>query len=172
MMLELGRALPPPTATLAAIPDGSAGTRATLKLMARLTREGKKCLPVRLVAQQLTQPLAQRNYPAEVRALHAFVRDRIRYVRDIRGVETIQDAERTLTIKSGDCDDQSVLLAALLESIGHRTRFHAIGFAPDRFSHVYAETLLGNKWIALETTEAWPAGRAPERAVAHMIENV
>jgi len=172
MLLDLGPNLPPPTATLAALPDGAAGTRATLKLMARLAREGKKALPVRLAAQQLTQSLTQRDYPGEVRALHAFVRDRIRYVRDIRGVETLQDAERTLTIKSGDCDDKSVLLASLLESIGHRTRFHAVGFAPGSYSHVYAETLLGSKWIALETTENWKAGRAPANVVAHMIENV
>lgn len=172
MLLDLGPDLPPPTATLAAIPDGREGTRATLKLMARLTRDGKRALPVRLAAQQLVQSLPQRDYAAEVKRLHAFVRDRIRYVRDIRGVETLQDAERTLTLKSGDCDDKSVLLASLLESIGHRTRFRAVGVSPNRFSHVYVESLLGRGWVPLETTEPWEAGRAPMRTAASMIENV
>ena len=172
MLLNLGPDLPPPTATLAEIPDGRAGTRATLKLMAGLTREGKNSLAVRLAAQQLVQPLKQRDYAGEVRLLHAFVRDRIRYVRDIRGTETLQSADRTLTLKSGDCDDKSVLLASLLESIGHRTRFHAIGYSPDRFAHVYVETLLGSEWVPLETTELWEPGRAPERAAVHMIVHV
>lgn len=172
MLLQLGPDLPPPTATLAALPDGKEGTRATLKIMARLVAEGRRALPVRLAAQQLVQPLRQRDYAAEVRQLHAFVRDRIRYVRDIRGVETLQDAERTLTLKSGDCDDKAVLLASLLESIGHRTRFHAVGFAPNSYSHVYAETYLGREWVALETTEPWATGRAPAGAVSHMIVHV
>ena len=172
MLLQLGPSLPPPTATLAEIPDGRAGTRATLSLMAGLTRKGKNALAVRLAAQQLVQPLKQRDYAGEVRRLHAFVRDRIRYVRDIRGTETLQDPDRTLTLKSGDCDDKAVLLASLLESIGHRTRFHAVGFSPDRFAHVYVETLLGREWVSLETTEPWEAGRAPTSAVVHMIVHV
>ena len=57
-------------------------------------------------------------------------------------------------------------------SIGHRTRFHAVGFSPDRFAHVYPETLLGREWVPLETTEPWEAGRAPERAAVHMIVHV
>lgn len=159
--------LPPATARLGAIPDGVPGVRVTLRTMARLARDGK--LVVRPVALQLTQHLAQRDRPAEVRALHEFVRDRIRYVRDPRAVETLQAPERTLQIKAGDCDDKAILLAALLESIGHPSRFHAIGFAQDNFSHVYVETKLGARWLPLETTEDWDPGRAAPRAVSHML---
>ncbi len=139
--------------------------------MARLAREGKKVLPVRLAALQIVETLSQRDWPAEVQALHAFVRDRIRYVKDIRGVETLQQPERTLTLKQGDCDDKAVLLASLLQAIGHPARFHAIGFQPGRFSHVYVDTLLGGKWVALETTEPWSMGRAAVAPV-HMVLTV
>lgn len=139
--------------------------------MAGLTREGKKALSVRLAALQIVENLPQRDWPAEVAALHAFVRDRIRYVKDIRGVETLQQAERTLQLKQGDCDDKAVLLASLLQAIGHPARFHAIGFKPGNYSHVYVDTLLGGKWVALETTEPWPPGRAPDAPV-HMVLTV
>ncbi len=170
MFLNLGD-LPPPTARLVSIPGGPAGVRATLKLMARLTRKGKSTLPVRMAAQQITQHLRQRDSAGEVNALHEFVRDRIRFVRDVRGLETLQDPERTLQLKSGDCDDKSTLLAALLEAIGFRTRFRAVAFRPGVFSHVFPEVQLGKRWIPLEVTACWPAGRAPQ-FVASMLEHV
>lgn len=157
-----------PTATLQAIPPGREGVRSTLKLMARLAREGKKSLPVRLAALQLVESLPQRDWPAEVAALFQFVQDRIRYVRDVRGVETLQTPEQTLQLKQGDCDDKATLLAALLLSIGHPARFHAVGFRRDSFAHVYPETRIGGRWVALETTQQRPLGWAPV-AVEHMI---
>ncbi len=129
--------------------------------MRQLARAGKKTLPVRLAALSLTNNRKQKDWAAEVRALHAFVRDRIRYVRDVRGVETLQTPEITLQLKAGDCDDKSVLLAAMLESIGHPTRFCAVGFRPDHFSHVLVETKIRDKWLPLETTEPVEAGWEP-----------
>ena len=97
--------------------------------------------------------------------------ERIQYVRDIRGVETLQTPLVTMKIRQGDCDDQSVLLAALLESIGHPTRFVAIKqnfFGP--YVHVYTETKIGPKWIPLETTEKMRAG-APMNYSTRMVVN-
>lgn len=136
--------------------------------MAKAARDGATLVPVRLAAMQLVESLPQHDRPAEVQVLFEFVRDRIRYVRDVRGVETLQAPERTLQLKQGDCDDKATLLVALLLTIGHPARFHAVGFTPGRFSHVYVETRLGGSWIPLETTEPWAMGRAP-RAVEHMI---
>lgn len=170
MLMDLPR-FPQVTGQLSQIPSGSAGVRETLSIMAKLARDGKKAVPVRLAALQITQHLKQKNWLGEIRALHAFVRDRIRYVRDVRGVETLQDPIRTLQFRAGDCDDKSTLLAALLLSIGHPVRFHAIGFRRGAYSHVYTETRHGNRWIPLETTEHVAAGMAP-RAVSHMVANV
>ncbi len=170
MLLQLAD-LPPPKAKLVTIRRGAAGTRDTLRLMVQLTQAGKHSVNVRLAAQQITQPVAQRDTAGEVRALHRFVRDRIRFVRDVNGTETLQEPERTLQFKAGDCDDKAMLLAAMLESIGYKTRFHAIGFQPGVFSHVYTEVRLGKAWVPLETTQDWPPGRTVD-AVSHMIMNV
>jgi len=172
MLLDLA-ALPPPTARLVSLPDGIAGVRRTLKYMVGLTRKGKLHLNVRLAAVRILEDahLLQRDRAGIISALHAFVRDNIRYVNDIRGVETLQAPERTLELRAGDCDDKSILLASLLEALGYKTRFHAVGFRPGVLSHVFPEVWHGKAWLPLETTENWEPGRAPQ-AVSHMVQNV
>lgn len=152
-----------PQMVLMGIPSGREGVAATLRLMSRLVEQGKKTPAVRSTALQLTRYLPQKDYRAEISALHAFVRDRIRYTRDIRNVETLHTAEQVLLQGQGDCDDKSILLASMLESIGHPTRFIAVAFKPGRFSHVLTEVRPGNSgpWIALETTEPVGVGWRP-----------
>lgn len=157
------------TTQLASIPSGASGVRATLALMSRLVKRSKKSWPVRELAQRLVRELGQKNYIAEVKALHAYVRDHIRYLKDVRGVETLHTPEKIIELGQGDCDDKSTLLAALLESIGHPTRFVAIGSTPGRYSHVYVEAQIGPKWIALETTERVPVGWAPPHVASRMV---
>lgn len=156
------------SATLQAIPDGKAGTVATLKIMRELTRQGKKSLPIRTLAVRQTNGNHQKDWFGELQALHRFVRDKIRYVKDIRGVETVQTPDATLQMGAGDCDDKSVLLASLLESIGHPTRFVAVGFAPDDFAHVYVESRIGTGWIPMETTEPVEIGWSPKNVVSRL----
>lgn len=159
----------PTTATLELIPSGKAGIIETLKIMSRLTKEGKKTLAIRQTALSLVNGANQKDWLEEVSRLFEFVRDRIRYVKDIKDVETLQTPDKTLEFQQGDCDDKSVLLASLLESIGHPTRFIAIGFAPNVYVHVYVETKIGNKWVALETTEPVPLGWSAPGVVAKLI---
>lgn len=152
------------------IPGGRAGVRATLDEMRKMVKQYKTSLPVRETAGTLTQHLAQKNFLGEVRTLHRYVRDHIRYLRDIHGVETLQTPERTLAYGYGDCDDKSTLLAALLESIGHPTRFIAVGKTLDSFNHVYVETLAGrSNWIPLDTTEPVEAGWSPPNMNSRMV---
>jgi len=161
--------------TLCQIPDGVAGTRATLLIMRDVARQGKRSAPIRLTAAQLINHINSgntKNWHNEIKILHRFVRDRIRYVKDIKGVETIQTPDKTLEFGYGDCDDKSTLLATLLEVIGHPARFVAVGFQPNNYSHVYVETLLGNKWIALETTENVSAGWHPKNIKAKITVNI
>lgn len=157
------------TARLGFIPEGREGTIATLRLMRDLVRRGKTSLNIRSLAVSLTAGVPSKDWLGEIRVLHRFVRDSIRYVRDIRDVETLHDPETVLKIGSGDCDDKAVLLASLLESIGHPTRFVAIGFVPEEYSHVYVETLIGKKWVPLETTEPVEVGWVPENVVSRLI---
>jgi transglutaminase-like putative cysteine protease len=151
------------------IPSGAAGIRATLKIMRELVREYKTNVQIRDFAARLVQDLPQKDWAGQVERLHAFARDGVRYV---DGVETVQTPLVTLQVRYGDCDDKATLLATMLKSIGHPARFVAVGFTePGRFSHVYVETLIGRRWIPLETTMPVAAGWNPPRIVARMIQN-
>jgi transglutaminase-like putative cysteine protease len=154
------------------ISDGPAGIHETLVVMRDFVRDGKKLMSVRGKAIQLTNGLAQKDWTGEIRKLHAYVRDCIRYVGDVTDVETVQTPDATLRIGAGDCDDKSVLLCALLESLGHPTKFVAIGFTPGVYEHVYCETKVGERWIALEATEPVEAGWEPQRRTPARMEMV
>jgi hypothetical protein len=157
-------------AQLHAIPSGVAGTLATLKIMWLLVRKGKTSMPVRYRALDLTKHLQQKDFTGEVAALHNYVRDEIRYVKDIDGVETLHDSEHILTQKAGDCDDKSILLASLLQSIGHPARLVAVALKPHQYCHVFVETLIGRKWIPLETTEPVEMGwEYPHKFTQRMV---
>jgi transglutaminase-like putative cysteine protease len=151
-------------ASIELIPDGIEGVRATLKRMVRISREFLKPKPhnkegiesllyVRITAQRAVQHCREKDYLGEVAALHALVRDQVRYIRDHLTAETLQLPDKTLQIGSGDCDDKSILLCTLAHCIGYPSRFCAIAVndEPD-FSHVSAQILVdGCGWLNAET---------------------
>lgn len=157
---------------LGRVPSGREGIKRTLQLMSRITRQFKKDAGVRELACQLVRGLPQYDKAGEIRAIHAFVRDAIRYTNDIRQVETLQTPRVTLETGVGDCDDKSILLAALLESIGRATRFVAVGFGEGGgHSHVLVEVRHGKegRWIPLETIKPVEAGWSPANVKRRMV---
>jgi transglutaminase-like putative cysteine protease len=136
---------------LGSIPSGEAGVAATLQIMVKMVLQYRASPTVRVTAQALVKDCPNRDRVCQVKALHAFVRDRIKYLPDVRDVETIQTPDYTLKMGSGDCDDQSVLLASLTESVGMQARFLAIGVRGEGFSHVSSQVMLGTRWVNLET---------------------
>jgi predicted transglutaminase-like cysteine proteinase len=126
---------------------------------------------VRNTARELCAGLAQKDFVGEARRIFDFVKMKIRYLKDIDGIETLHAPEWMLNIRQGDCDDKAILAAALLLSIGHSpVRFIAVAFSPDRFSHVWLQDYLGNKWVDLETTEPLPFGQSvPLRGVVQTL---
>lgn len=158
---------------LRGIPDGMAGTRATLRAMSDFVKAYRTNPDIRAYAENLIADVPGKNYVGEARAIHRFVRDNIRYTMDVRDVETLKNPLYTLQSGQGDCDDKATLACTLLESIGHPCRFVAIGYgAPGHFDHVYAETKIGPRWIALETTEPVDFGVKPMSPDSLMIEHI
>lgn len=157
--------------SLRALPAGDAGVRETLREMRSIVRAWKVHPIIRQLALELTASCAERDWSCEVRRLHEFVRDRIRYVADVLEVETLATPELTLANAAGDCDDQSILLASLLQAIGHPVRFVAVDLGAG-FAHVFCETPIGPYWVAAETTEPWPLGRTPPGVKRVMVQRV
>lgn len=163
---------PPPTNYyLLGIPSGRRGVRTTLKLMSQLVERYKVNPCVRELAVKITNRLPGKHYTKEAAALQQWVQRNIRYVRDVRGVETLQTPVKTLQLKAGDCDDHSILLAAMLESIHHPTRFVAIGTSPGSFNHVFVETEIKPRWVPLETTQPWPMGKMKVKIRERMVHH-
>lgn len=159
------------TYTLHNIPDGLPGIRATLKVMSKLVKTYKSQQPIRELALFLRRDVRPKDYVGELKKIHAFVRDEISYVKDIHGIETIHTPIQTLRLKAGDCDDKSTLVASLLESIGHPTRFVAVGFRKNVLSHVMVQTKIADHWINVECTENVPIGWRPPNIKAMMVEH-
>lgn len=161
------------TFELQGIPSGKAGTLTTLRKMSQVVKQYKKTLPIYLFSRNVVQDVLGKDFVGELRAVQEWVRENVRYTRDIRGVESIQTPVKTLEIRQGDCDDHSILVATILESLGHKTRFVAMGFAPGKFSHVFAQARVGSKrgpvWLSIETTEPVEIGWKPPRIVSKMV---
>lgn len=145
---------------------------ATLKIMVKLARQYKKDVGVRELAGSLVRNLPQYDNVAAVRALHAFVRDCVRYTGDIAGVETLQTPKATLELGVGDCDDKSLLLATLLQSINLPARFVAVAMNDGGYTHVLVETRRGNRWVPLETIRPVEVGWFPPNVTKKMIAHV
>lgn len=58
----------------------------------------------------------------------------------------------------GDCDDMVMLLNALLESLGIKTRIKVVAWRKPEFTHVVSEAFNGKKWIELDPTMIGTSG--------------
>lgn len=135
------------------IPDGRAGTIATLQYMRAIVDRDGNDPYIRKTAEHLVRDCKGHDFLCEINALFSFVKDRITYRRDPLLTEYVQDSRRTLEAGVGDCDCKVVLLCSLLQALGHRTRFVVIGQDRETLSHVYCEVLTKQHgWLPLDPT--------------------
>jgi transglutaminase-like putative cysteine protease len=135
------------------IPDGKAGTIATLKFMRAIVDRDSRDTYIRKVAEHIVRDCRGHDFLCEIKACFEFARDRITYRRDPLLHEYVQDSRQTLEAGVGDCDCKVVLLCSLLQSLGHRTRFVVLGQDNENFSHVYCEVLTKQHgWLPLDPT--------------------
>lgn len=94
----------------------------------------------------------------EARAVQVWINRRVRYVPDPHAAEMIADPLTTIK-NGGDCDDQAVLAAALLQAIGHDARIGAVTWkGRDAASHAVAVDLTAGCVVdpCSVSPEAWP----------------
>ncbi len=163
--------------TYSVLSDGIRGTDETVQMMTKLAMGiyGARSPKIRALAINiLTRAgVPEKKYELEMEAIHNWVRDSIRYTRDVAGQETLLPPEETaFNSKAGDCDDKSSLEAALLGAIGIPTRFVVVGVDTTTFSHVYLQARPRAEWISLDPImkdkpAGWecPASRVKSRKV-------
>lgn len=160
------------TYQLSFISGGRSGVRATLAAMSKIVKQYKKTREIRELALSIVANVPAKNWLAEVNAIYQFVKHNIRYVKDIKGVETLHSPIQLLRLRQGDCDDMSILSACLLEALGHPTRFCAVGINGGNFSHVFAQTKVAGKWVTLECTMAnFALGQSPKKISCLMMHH-
>jgi len=115
--------------------------RDTLQIMSTLIRSRRDDRAVRDLALRLTEGCARGDNRCRMARVLDFARRNIRYELDPRGGELIHDPLDTIGrigsdgMAAGDCDDGAVLVSALLESLGIRTRLAAVSIRNDRRLH-------------------------------------
>lgn len=163
---------------------GLDAVRATLKKMAAIIRKYTSDATTVNAARALCVNAGVRDQRVDrrkcIQVLQNFVRDHIAYFYDPRMTELLQTPPQTLSVGTGDCDDKTILLMALLESIGMETEILAVGGSgkgwdpqgvnpvdpslPPAFSHVLGAVRCGpltgrlppflDGWLILETIVA------------------
>ncbi len=164
---------PTTNAVLAAAPGGKAATFNTLRLMREAIKKAKVDPAIINAAHSIIFHTTERDSLGEVEAIFNFVRDSVRYVMDVHGVETLSYPVLTMQRRTGDCDDQTALLCALLESVGYPTRLVMTQYVTDDFEHVYCQVLVDGVWLDLDPIERSAfVGYAPPNPVRTFIETV
>jgi transglutaminase-like putative cysteine protease len=149
------------------IPEGDAGTAATIAAMRELIDQGKKDPVVYELARQMLRKARVSAFDAEgeCRAVYQSVLRNMRFTRDIRGKETLHAARELVRLQMGDCDDYTILMCSLLESIGYQTRIITVAGDPrdpETFTHVFPEVSIGGRWVAVDAARKNPAfGKRP-----------
>lgn len=155
-----------PQTTHRQLPRGYNGNIETVQIMRRVAHARKGHPLVRQLALNIlhTHNVASQNYVDEALAIARFVKEKVRYVRDIAGMEQLHDPLTMIEqiqrgVAQGDCDDMSLLIATLLLSVGHRPKFRIVKYSKSSpsFNHIYV--------VAYEKN--W--GKEPKRIVLDAI---
>ncbi len=83
------------------------------------------------------------------KAIFYFVQNNFNYLNDPLAFEYYKTPQESLNSNSGDCDDASILLSSLLQSIGFQTRFV---FVP---GHVYVQVKVKEAVSSYKTEDDW-----------------
>jgi transglutaminase-like putative cysteine protease len=115
---------------------------------------------IALAADEITAGAA-RDKASLAATLYEFARDQVAYIDHPWQMQVVQDARRTLQLRTGDCVSKSVLLSTLLASLGIGSRFVAqASTVLGGFDHVYVEAFLQDGvWLALDPTADGKDGR-------------
>lgn len=110
--------------------------------------------------------IPERDWRGEIKGAFDYVREKVRYTRDIHDVELFQKADRTLDLGIGDCDDLAILLGSILGNIGYPLLIRIISTGGPAFHHVYLVAGIPphapTEWIPIDASQdegpGWEVG--------------
>jgi transglutaminase-like putative cysteine protease len=153
------------------IGKGDSAITQTLDHMIRLARRDARTPDVRTLAKKLASQCSgndnvQREF-CKVKAAFDWVVENIDYkfdhehvtewreVRNPNTTEFLIAPKHQLGVLTGDCDDMSMMLAALLGAMGFKVKYKVIAWRGHEFTHVYVEVLMPNaqgeyRWFPMD----------------------
>ena len=129
---------------------GDPGVAQTIDQMRSLVNEALTDPSILRQAKDIVRSVPAFDDYSEAQALYNWVRANIRFTKDPVDKETLYPPSEMLQIRSGDCDDISMLLATLLMAIGYPARLMTVAANGDEFSHVYVEGQVNGQWIPMD----------------------
>jgi len=135
--------------------------------MSKLANAAQFDVAIRHLTEKIVQGIFPHDYLSEYVAILCWIRTNIRYVRDPVTIEQVKTPRAVLETESADCDEMGTLAAAMVGTIGGKSRFVAGGFNSSQpLTHVWAEAWdPGSKaWVILDPV--------PGRRVGQMVGNI
>ncbi len=156
--------------------QGDAGITKTLATMRALKDAATRDPFVVQTARNLVARAPSRAPADQAGTIYAWLKDHYRFVQDPLDYELLIPPRRLLEDirRQGyfqeDCDGSAMLLAALAEAVGIRSRFHVFSRASrsvgdSGFTHVLTELAISGRWVPYDLTveAAEPGWRPPLR---------
>lgn len=137
--------------------NGEAGTAQTIAVMRRLVEGALRDSSFVRKVSDIVRPVAPFDDVGEVQQIYDWVRRNIRFTKDPVTVEKLYPPQELLKIRSGDCDDHSMLTAAAAMTVGYPARWITISTnaeSPEEFTHIWTEAEAppgSGNWIPMDT---------------------
>ena len=137
--------------------EGESGKRRTVEEMVRLIQKGSEYPEIRALAAMLTEGKETRLQKAV--AIHNWVQRFIRYRKDPKGVELLQDPRLVLEEGEADCDEHVILSCALYRAAGIPCKIMTLSVVPGRPDpHAVALVQTEHGWLISDTTRKGSLG--------------
>ncbi len=113
----------------------------------RYSRQAWKDMALKVFGAEMGQ-----NPQRDLQAMYDFVTSSLHYSEDPDGIDIFRTAEAAVQQGTGDCDEQSQLVAILAKAAGYSVKLRAASFKPRRYTHVYPLVWANGKWTAVDVT--------------------
>lgn len=140
--------------------------------MAKLANQAQFDPAIRELSERIVKNLWPHDYLSEYVAILVWIRQNIRYTRDPITIEQVKTPRAVIETGTADCDEMGTLAAAMVGTIGGKSRFVAASFSVGRpLSHVWAEAWEdGSKaWIILDPVPGRRVGQMVGRIVKAVV---
>lgn len=153
-------AFEPSPLSRAPLMGGDAGVSQTVDVMRSLIDQSMADAQFLRLASDIVRRVASYDDLGEAQAIYSWVKSHIRFTKDPLTKETLFPPMELLKRGAGDCDDISMLMAALDMAVGLPARLVTVAGnpnSPEQFSHVYVEVeapVGSDNWVPQDAARA------------------